>query len=133
MSAGKYDFKIEQGTSFTLSFIYKDSNSNPINLTGWCGRLVWKTNAGDTEIFSTENTNYSLYKFVIDNLNGRLTFQLPASITNNLSFSTAKYDLELQSPADLYVGGGKYTTRLLSGTITIVKRYSQETSNLECA
>jgi hypothetical protein len=39
MAASKYDFAIEQGTSFRLSLIYKDVNNTPINLTGWCARL----------------------------------------------------------------------------------------------
>ncbi len=132
MAASKYDFSIEQGSSFKLSLIYKDANGEPINLTNWCARLVWKTNTGSTQVFSSENTDYSVYKFIIDDANGKLTFMLPASTTNNLGFTTAKYDLELASPDDLYAGGGKYTVRLLFGTVNIVKRFSQNTTALEC-
>jgi hypothetical protein len=131
MSAGLYNFNIEQGTSFTLSLIYKDNSGNPVDLTGWCARLVWKSSVG-VETFTTETTNAN-YRFDIDEPNGKLTLQFPASVTNNFSFSTAKYDIELQSPNDLYLGGGKYTTRLLSGTITLVKRFSQTNTTLECA
>lgn len=132
MAASKYDFAIEQGTSFKLSLIYKDANANPINLTGWCARLVWKTNTNSTQIFSSDNTDHSVYKFIIDDLNGKLTLMLPSSVTNGFNFNTAKYDLELQSPDDLYSGGGKYTTRLLFGTVNIVKRFSQTSASLEC-
>lgn len=130
MSAGKYDFSIEQGTSFTLSLVYKNSEGNPVNLTGWCARLVWKTNSG-IETFTTETVSAN-YRFEMDEPNGKIVLQFPASVTNNFTFSSAKYDLELQSPDDLYNGGGKYTTRILSGTITIVKRFSQTNTNLEC-
>lgn len=130
MAAGKYDFSIEQGTSFTLSLIYKDGEGNPVNLTGWCARLVWKTNTS-TETFHTETINSS-YRFDIDEPNGKLILQFPANTTNNFTFANAKYDIELQSPDDFYIGGGKYTTRILSGTITIVKRFSQSTESLEC-
>lgn len=130
MSAGKYDFSIEQGTSFTLSLVYKDNNGNPVDLTGWCARLVWKSNSG-IETFTTETTNPN-YRFEIDEINGKLILQFPASITNNFAFNSAKYDLELQSPDDLYNGGGKYTTRILYGTITLIKRFSQTNNNLEC-
>lgn len=133
MSAGKYDFKIEQGTSFALSLIYKDNEGNPVNLTGWCARLVWKSNTGVTQTFTSENLDYSHYKFTIDELNGQLLLQWPAITTNGFDFATAKYDIELQSPAELYVGGGRVVKRILSGTATIIKRYSQATSNLECA
>lgn len=132
MAASKYDFAIEQGTSFKISLIYKDQNSSPINLTGWCARIVWKTNTGSTQIFSSDNIDYSVYKFVIDEINGKLTLMFPSSTTNSFNFNTAKYDLELQSPDDIYSGGGKYTTRLLFGTINIVKRFSQSNTALDC-
>jgi hypothetical protein len=133
MAASKYDFAIEQGTSFKLSLIYKDANGTPVNLTDWCARIVWKTNTGIIQTFSSDNIDHSVYKFTIDDTNGKLTLLLPVSTTNGFNFNTAKYDLELQSPEDIYAGGGKYTTRLLFGTISIVKRFSQAGSSLECS
>lgn len=133
MAASKYDFAIEQGTSFKLSLIYKDANGTPINLTGWCARLAWKTNTNNLQIFSSDNADHSVYKFIIDDINGKLTLMFPSNTTNLFNFNTAKYDLELRSPDDLYDGGGKYTTRLLFGTINIVKRFSQTPSSLECS
>lgn len=132
MSAAKYDFKIEQGTSFTLSLVYKDNMGNVVNLSDYCARLIWKTNTGVTQTFTTDNQDYSQYKFVIDEPNGALSLKWPASTTNLFDFHTAKYDLELQSPAELYPGGGRVTLRILSGIVTLVKRYSSATSNLEC-
>jgi len=132
MAASKYDFAIEQGTSFKMSLIYKDQNGNPIDLTNWCARIVWKTNTGATQIFSSDNLDHSVYKFSIDDINGKLTLMFPSSTTNSFNFNTAKYDLELQSPDDLYSGGGKYTIRILFGTINIVKRFSQATAALDC-
>lgn len=132
MSAQKYDFPIEQGTSFRLALTYKDKDGNIVDLTGWCARLIWTTNNNLTQIFSTDNMDLSLYNFNIDGPNGKITFLLPATITNNFNFNSAKYDLELKSPQDLYVGGGKYTTRILYGTINIVKRFSQATSEIDC-
>jgi hypothetical protein len=132
MAASKYDFAIEQGTSFKISLIYKDADGNPVNLTNWCARLIWKTNTNMTQIFSSDSTDYGVYKFIIDPIVGKLTLMIPSVTTNSFAFNSAKYDLELQSPDDLYGGGGKYTTRLLFGTVSIVKRFSQSTSQLEC-
>lgn len=132
MAASKYDFAIEQGTSFKISLIYKDANGNPINLTNWCARLIWKTNTNIVQTFSSDNIDHGVYKFVIDDIAGKLTLMIPADTTNSFNFNTAKYDLELQSPDDLYNGGGKYTTRLLFGTINIVKRFSQSNNILDC-
>jgi hypothetical protein len=133
MAASKYDFAIEQGTSFKISLIYKDANSDPINLTNWCARLIWKTNTNTTFVFSSENPDYNVYKFQIDESAGKLTLMIPANTTNSFNFNTAKYDLELQSPDDLYAGGGRYTTRLLFGIVNIVKRFSQNNDILECS
>lgn len=132
MPASKYDFSIEQGTSFKLSLTYKDSNGTPINITNWCARLVWITDDGVTQVFSTHNTDYTLYKFTIDGPNGKLLLQLPAATTNTFTFLKSKYDIELESPDDMYVGGGKEIIRLLYGTIKIILRYSENNTLLEC-
>lgn len=132
MAAAKYDFSIEQGTSFRLSLVYKDADGNPVDLTGWCARLIWNTTNTTTQIFSSNNSDHSIYRFEIDGINGKLTLLFPSTTTNSFNFSNAKYDLELQSPDDLYDGGGKYTTRILYGVITIVKRFSQASSNIDC-
>ena len=134
MAASQYDFKIEQGSSFKLQLIYKDANGSPINLANHCARLTWKTNINATQTFTTENADFSSYKFEIPSptTDGKLTLFLPASTTNGFSFSNAKYDLELQTPTDLYSGGGKETFRILFGNITLTKRYSKSTTLLSC-
>ena len=91
MSAGNYDFKIEQGTSFRMSLVYKDANGDPIDITNWCARLTWKTSSNTTQIFTTENTDLNAYKFEIVGAAGRINFLLPASTTNAYDFNTAKY------------------------------------------
>lgn len=134
MAASQYDFKIEQGSSFKLQLIYKDANGDPIDLADYCARIVWNTNLNSQQVFTTENVDYSSYKFEIPSptTDGKLTLFLPASTTNGFNFSTAKYDLELQSPTDLYSGGGKETFRILFGNITLTKRYSKSTTLLDC-
>lgn len=132
MPASKYDFAIEQGTSFKLSLIYKDSDNIPINITNWCARLVWTTDEDTTQAFSTSNMDLSIYKFTIDGPEGKLLLQIPASTTNLFNFTRAKYDLELESPHDMYPGGGKETIRLIYGTIKIISRYSADKTLIDC-
>lgn len=132
MSAAQYDFSIEQGSSFRLSLVYKDSNGVAIDITNWCARLVWKTNSNLTQIYSSGNSNISDYKFTIDGPNGKLLLEFPATTTNAFDFTSAKYDLELQSDNDFYSGGGKFTIKLLFGNAGIVKRYSKSTTVLGC-
>jgi|TARA_B100002019_G_scaffold50768_1_gene43176 hypothetical protein len=132
MSAAQYDFSIEQGSSFRLSLVYKDSNGVAIDITNWCARLIWKTNSNLTQTYSSGNLDVSNYKFTIDGPNGKLLLEFPATTTNGFDFTSAKYDLELQSDNDFYSGGGKYTIKLLFGNATIVKRYSKSTTVLGC-
>lgn len=131
MAAKIHNFSIEQGSSFRLSLTYKDSNNNPIDLTGYCARLTMKTNTGEEKVFSSGQTN-SEYKFNIDAAQGVLTLFISANATNEYDFTGAKYDLELQTPQDLYVGGGKYTLRILYGTINLIKRFSQSSTTMGC-
>ena len=132
MAASRYDFSIEQGASFRMSITYKDSQGNPIDITNWCARLTWITNTNITQSFVSTNINHSIYKYIIDGPNGKITLLFPATITNNFSFENAKYDLELQSDADQYIDGGKYTIRLLYGVINILPRYSKSLDSLDC-
>lgn len=132
MAASKHDFIIEQGTSFRLAITYKDNDGNIIDISNYCARLVWTTNNGVSHTFSTLNTDYSTYKFTVDGTNGQILLLIPANTTNSYDFNTAKYDLEIQSPNDLYSGGGKQTLRILYGIVTISKRYSSTSSVLDC-
>ena len=132
MPATKYDFTIEQGSSFRLSLVYKDSNGDAIDLTDWCARLVWTTNNNINQTFISTNIDYSIYKFTIEPLLGKLTLLIPPDTTNGFTFNTAKYDLELQSDEDFYNGGGKDIIRLLYGTVAINKRYSKVSTALDC-
>lgn len=131
MAAAKYDFDIEQGSSFTITFTYKDSEKNIVDITNWCARLLLTTSDNQTVTYSSGNTTPQ-YKMSINGASGQIMFILPASTTNSFTFKSAKYDLELESDDVLYANGGKYTTRLLYGTITIVKRNSNNSTAMEC-
>lgn len=131
MPASQYNFSIEQGSSFRLSITYKDSDQNPIDLTGYCARLVWKTSSGEIATFSSLNTGPD-YKFTIDGPNGNILLLMPITTTNGFNFKSARYDFEIQSPVELYAGGGKQTLRILYGTVTISKRYSETNTVLDC-
>lgn len=132
MGASQYNFNIEQGSSFKMSLVYKDSNGDPIDITNWCVRLTWRTSLNTTQVFTSENLDKSLYDFNLQGADGKINLLFPASTTNNFTFNNAKYDLELQSDEDHYNEGGKYTIRILYGTVTILKRFSKSTDLLEC-
>jgi hypothetical protein len=124
MAAGSYDIVIEQGVSYGLSFVYADSGNTPIDLAAFsCARMQWDADNGQSYQFVTTNTNYSLYYFSLETptASGVISFKLPASVTAGYDFSSANYDLELESIADFYPsGGGPQVIRLLQGTVTIL-------------
>lgn len=123
MSAKKYDFSIEQGSSFTMSLIYKNHNGQPIDLTGWTAQLVWRTDNGVVQTFNSGNIDYSVYKFTIESDTGKLKLLIPPSTTRLFNFNTANYDLELKSNSDMYEGSqSKNIIRVLFGIISILKK-----------
>lgn len=123
MAAGSYDFSIEQGASFGLSIQYANASGVPINLSSFShARMQWNANDQSVYQFTTNNTNSGLYMFEFGSplSSGIINFKLPASVTGGFNFSTANYDLELETISDFYPGGGAQVIRLLQGTVTIL-------------
>lgn len=123
MPAGSYDFSIEQGTSFGMTIKYADSGNVPIDLNAFsCARMQWNANDNTTYQFTTTNTNSGLYLFEFASpLNsGIINFKLPASITAGYNFTSASYDLELESTGQFYAGGGPQVIRLLEGVVSVI-------------
>jgi hypothetical protein len=131
MPAGSYDITIEQGVSYGLSIVYASSGNVPINLDAFsCARMQWSTSSNETISFTTSNTNHTLYYFEFETpASGLISFKLPASITAGYNFTTANYDLELESVAEFYPSGGPQVIRLLEGTVTILP----EITKISCA
>ena len=130
MSAGNYDMVIEQGVSYGLSLVYADSGNVPINLAAFsCARMQWTTNTQENFAFTTTNSNSGLYLFEFASplSSGVINFKIPASITAGYNFTTANYDLELESIADFYPGGGPQVIRLLEGTVTVIPEITRIT------
>lgn len=131
MAAAEYNFSIDQGSSLVISFIYKDSNKIAIDISNWCARITMTTSDNQIITYHSGNST-SEYKMSLDGPTGTITLLLPATTTNNFTFKTAKYDLELESDDPLYTGGGNYTERIVYGKITITKRNSLSSTILEC-
>ncbi len=59
MAAGKYTFTIEQGSTVNFEVQYKDSLNNPVDLTGYTGRMMIRSAYADnspTTYVSLTNT-----------------------------------------------------------------------------
>ena len=53
MAAGNYDFTIEQGATVDFAVQYKDSGSNPIDLSGYQARMQLRPTLGSSTIYIT--------------------------------------------------------------------------------
>ena len=132
MPATRYDFSIEQGSSYQIVFVYKDEDKKPIDLEGWCARLSWTTDKGMTQKFSSDNIDDLSYDMKINENPGEIKILLPADTTDSFDFITAKYDLDLQSNVDFTTAGDKYVIRIIYGEITLILRNSDTTTNDIC-
>jgi hypothetical protein len=128
MAAGKYPFTIEQGVTTTLEFQYKDANENPIDLTGYSGRMQIKSDYADNAptTYATISSSIAadgtgLYFSGSNNTtpptSGSIGLYISATSSSAFTFETAKYDLEIYS--------GSLVIRLVEGTIKISKEVTR--------
>jgi hypothetical protein len=131
MGAAEYNLNIDQGSSYNLTLVYKDKDKNVIPITNWCARMIITTSDNQVITYKSGTSN-SEYKMYIEGVNGKIVLMLPALTTNNFTFKSAKYDLELESDDIFYTSGGQYVTRIMYGSINIQKRNSKLSINMEC-
>ena len=69
MAAGRYSFTLEQGTTVDFELQYKDSGANPIDLSGYTGRMeIRSAFSGSGETFLTLTSSLGdTYNKQIDN------------------------------------------------------------------
>ena len=113
MSAGTYNFTIEQGTTFTRTFWYKDSSGEPINLSGYNIRMDIKNSYDSAALatFSTSTGHFTLSTPADGTIPNQINLLVNATETAALNFSGALYDIELIN--------GDIVTRLLQGRIKL--------------
>ena len=128
MAAGNYSFTIEQGTTVNFEIQYTDSGSNPINLTGYSGKMQIKSNFADdrpttyatlSSSIAPDGTglNFSGSAGTKPPTSGSIGIYISAASSSAFNFAKAKYDLEITS--------GSTVTRLLQGTITLSKEVTR--------
>ena len=128
MAAGKYNFVIEQGATTDFEVQYTDSSNNPVDLTGYTGRMqIRSTYAQDSgTLFLTLSSslasdgtglNFSGSNGSTPPTSGSIGIFISATSSSALTFNEALYDLEIYSGSTAY----PYTTRLLGGKVKLSK------------
>lgn len=132
MPAGRYSFVIEQGSTVTFELQYKDSNSNPIDLTGYSGRLQIRPNYADNTntvyltLSSSLNSDRTGLNFSGSNgttppTSGSIGVYISSCTSSALTFDQAYYDLELYSGS----ASCPYTIRLIEGQVKLSKEVTR--------
>lgn len=104
--AGKYDFDLPQGATFSRSLIIKDANNTALDLTG-------NTLAGQVRTSAQSNDIAGTFAFVItDASNGLISMKMTSTNTALLPAQQCVYDVELtQANGDII--------RILEGNVNV--------------
>lgn len=111
--AGRYDLYIDQGSTFTRSFIYKDANGVPIDITGHTASLMIRSshNASGTPIY--DDTAAAGTLTIPTGTDGRI--ELTMTDEDTAAFPApvnAVWDLELTT-------AGGVVSRIVEGAVII--------------
>jgi hypothetical protein len=108
--AGQKNFEVDQNTTFRFIIEYKDTNGDPIDLSGASAKMqVRDTKGGSKLAFSLTSPTGGI---VIDSLNGKLTITMTPTQTNKLFYPKSSYDVML-------VDGNGVKTKLVEGFLTL--------------
>lgn len=108
--AGRYDLLIDQGSTFTRTFIYKDQNGDVIDITGRTPRMMIRDthNAAGAPLFDSDLEAGSLT--IPNGTDGKIELVMTDEITQALPAPVdAAYDIELDEAGAI--------TRILEGAV----------------
>jgi hypothetical protein len=110
MVAAKHTFKMEQGATFSRTFVLTDDVGTPIDITSYIARMQIRSSIAAISTILDASTTGSY--MTIDGPNGKVTLTVPATVTSTYTTIDSVYDLEVQSPTGI-------VTRLLEGSIKL--------------
>lgn len=122
MAAAIYNFDIEQGSDFEITFVYNDENGLPVDLSNKCVVLQMEPSDGSACYRFSSSANATINSdgwHLNTNNNGEVLFKVLSSLTNQYDFDTAIYDLDLLIFNENSINS---SIRLATGSISIVKR-----------
>lgn len=109
MTAGIYNFTIDQGSTWTLQLIYEDPNGAPINLTGYTAKMQVRSKSNSSTAVLTLATGGQ--GITITGPTGTINLIATDEQTGAIAAGFYVYDLELDN--------GGVITRLIQGQITL--------------
>lgn len=131
MSAGRYPLYIEQGTTVDFEIQYRDSNGNPVDLTGYGARMQIRPSVDSSTVYlsltSTLNSdgtgiNMSGSTPYKPTASGSLGIYIASCTSSRLDFGDAVYDLEIFTPTNVSC---PIVTRILQGPVRLSKEVTR--------
>lgn len=116
MTAGVHDITVEQGATFPLEVVYKDSTGAIVDLSGYTARMQIRKKKSSTTTLSDSTTANG--EIVITAVAGKVVVTIPATTTAGFEGRRAFYDLEIED-------GSGFVTRLLEGDVCISKEVTK--------
>ena len=119
MAAGKYSFIIEQGSTTDFTIVYKDSNGNPVNLTGYGSKMQIRqtyTSAPFLTLSSSLNGDGTGLNMT-NAVSGNIGIYIASCTSSMLTFDEAIYDLDIISGS----GDCPIVVRILEGRVKLSK------------
>ena len=105
MSAGTYNFILEQGATFNRILTLKENNA-VMNLTGYSVASKMRSTHDSSSVVGTFTCTVS------NATGGVITMSMTSTTTGGIEEGIYVYDLEMTS-------GGGTVTRLMEGTVTV--------------
>jgi hypothetical protein len=109
MAAAKYDITIEQGATFRLHLVWKDSEGVPVDLTGYSARMQIRQFVQSDDVVLSLNTGNG---GIVLGEDGDIQVAADAEQTEMIVDLAGVYDLEMVSADDT-------VTRLVEGKVKI--------------
>ena len=116
MPAAIYNFEIEKGSDFSISFQYNDAAGVPIDISGKCVQFKMLMSDGGGRIYSSASPatyNSNGWSLSADNL-GKISLKIRSTRTFNFTGTSCVYDLD--------VSDSDGNIRLATGSISFVSR-----------
>ena len=116
MTAGIYNFTIDQGAEYTTTIVYQNPNGTPIDLTGYSAAMQLREQSTSPNPAALTLTSPS-GGIVITPLAGQLDITITTAQTGALDARFYVYDLELTLSG--------VVTRIIQGQITVSAQVTQ--------
>ena len=109
------DLTFPQGATWKLALTWRDSDNDPVNLSGYTAAMQIRRRASAPVVLSAATGGAGI---TLGGVAGTVAVTFPATDTDDVKSGRYVYDLELTS------AGGE-VTRLIEGTVTVTPEVTQ--------